>query len=133
MRTNVYYTSGIGGVGALGRTSHESLEIVGVGPSAPRGALGRTWAHLGALGRTWKVRCFSPRTARRGGLLPGVRVYPDPPARYSEGTSKHGGSLMQAAAHDWLKKHHEDIVHGLADLVAIQSISTDGEHNPEID
>src|SRR5262245_4049472 len=42
-------------------------------------------------------------------------------------------SIMQAAALDWLKKHHEDIVHGLADLVAIQSISTDGEHNPEID
>jgi acetylornithine deacetylase/succinyl-diaminopimelate desuccinylase-like protein len=40
---------------------------------------------------------------------------------------------MQTAALDWLNKHHEDIVHGLADLVAIQSISTDGEHNPEID
>ncbi len=40
---------------------------------------------------------------------------------------------MQAAALDWLNKHHEDIVRGLADLVAIQSISTDGEHNPEID
>jgi len=40
---------------------------------------------------------------------------------------------MQTAALDWLTKHHEDIVHGLADLVAIQSISTDGEHNPEID
>jgi cysteinylglycine-S-conjugate dipeptidase len=40
---------------------------------------------------------------------------------------------MQAAALDWLTKHHEDIVHGLAELVAIQSISTDGEHNPEID
>lgn len=40
---------------------------------------------------------------------------------------------MQSAALDWLTKHHEDIVHGLADLVAIQSISTDGEHNPEID
>jgi acetylornithine deacetylase/succinyl-diaminopimelate desuccinylase-like protein len=39
---------------------------------------------------------------------------------------------MQTAL-DWLNKHHEDIVHGLADLVAIQSISTDGEHNPEID
>ena len=39
---------------------------------------------------------------------------------------------MQAAL-DWLKNHHEDIVHGLAELVAIQSISTDGEHNPEID
>src|SRR5438874_6882197 len=41
--------------------------------------------------------------------------------------------VMQAAALDWLTKHHEEIVHGLADLVAIQSISTDGEHNPEID
>ena len=40
---------------------------------------------------------------------------------------------MQAAALDWLTKHHEDIVRGLADLVAIQSISTDGEHDPEID
>ena len=40
---------------------------------------------------------------------------------------------MQTAALDWLTKHHEDIVHGLADLVAIQSISTDGEHNPEIE
>jgi acetylornithine deacetylase/succinyl-diaminopimelate desuccinylase-like protein len=40
---------------------------------------------------------------------------------------------MQQAALDWLNKHHEDIVHGLADLVAIQSISTDGEHNPEIE
>lgn len=39
---------------------------------------------------------------------------------------------MQAAL-DWLSKHHEDIVHNLAELVAIQSISTDGEHNPEID
>src|SRR5438045_8677575 len=37
---------------------------------------------------------------------------------------------MQAAL-DWLGKNHEEIVHGLADLVAIQSISTDGEHNPE--
>ena len=40
---------------------------------------------------------------------------------------------MQAAALDWLTKNHEDIVHGLAELVAIQSISTDGEHNPEIE
>jgi acetylornithine deacetylase/succinyl-diaminopimelate desuccinylase-like protein len=39
---------------------------------------------------------------------------------------------MQAEL-DWLTKHHEDIVHGLAELVAIQSISTDGEHNPEIE
>jgi acetylornithine deacetylase/succinyl-diaminopimelate desuccinylase-like protein len=34
---------------------------------------------------------------------------------------------------DWLGKHHEDIVRGLADLVAIPSISTDGEHRAEID
>ena len=40
--------------------------------------------------------------------------------------------MMQAAL-DWLTKNHEDIVHGLADLVAIQSISTDGEHQAEID
>lgn len=33
---------------------------------------------------------------------------------------------------DWLTKHHEDIVRGLADLVAIPSISTDGEHDHEI-
>lgn len=39
---------------------------------------------------------------------------------------------MQPAL-DWLTKNHEDIVHGLAELVAIQSISTDGEHNPEIE
>ena len=31
---------------------------------------------------------------------------------------------------EWLDKNHEDIVRGLADLVAIQSISTDGEHGP---
>ncbi|VTS05927.1 M20/M25/M40 family metallo-hydrolase [Tuwongella immobilis] len=37
------------------------------------------------------------------------------------------------AAREWLNKHHEDIVRGLADLVAIQSISTDGEHQHEID
>jgi cysteinylglycine-S-conjugate dipeptidase len=34
---------------------------------------------------------------------------------------------------DWLGRHHEDIVRGLADLVAIPSISTDGEHRTEID
>ncbi|MGL6096267.1 MAG: M20/M25/M40 family metallo-hydrolase [Fimbriiglobus sp.] len=34
---------------------------------------------------------------------------------------------------DWLAKHHEDIVRGLADLVAIPSISTDGEHAAEIE
>jgi cysteinylglycine-S-conjugate dipeptidase len=40
--------------------------------------------------------------------------------------------MMQAAL-DWLTKNHEEIVRGLADLVAIQSISTDGEHLAEID
>ena len=29
----------------------------------------------------------------------------------------------------WLSKNHEEIVRGLADLVAIPSISTDGEHD----
>ena len=37
------------------------------------------------------------------------------------------------AALDWLTRNHEGIVHGLADLVAIPSISTDGEHHAEID
>ena len=32
----------------------------------------------------------------------------------------------------WLTKNHEEIVRGLADQVAIPSISTDGEHDPEI-
>ena len=40
---------------------------------------------------------------------------------------------MMSAALDWLGKNHEQIVHGLADLVAIPSISTDGEHKAEID
>ncbi|VTT98472.1 peptidase m20 : Peptidase M20 OS=uncultured planctomycete GN=HGMM_F07G10C22 PE=4 SV=1: Peptidase_M20: M20_dimer [Gemmataceae bacterium] len=40
---------------------------------------------------------------------------------------------MLQAALDWLGKNHEEIVRGLADLVAIQSISTDGEHHAEID
>lgn len=39
---------------------------------------------------------------------------------------------MQAAL-EWLPKNHESIVHNLADLVAIPSISTDGEHGEEID
>jgi acetylornithine deacetylase/succinyl-diaminopimelate desuccinylase-like protein len=34
---------------------------------------------------------------------------------------------------DWLDRNHEGIVHGLAELVAIPSISTDGEHAAEID
>jgi acetylornithine deacetylase/succinyl-diaminopimelate desuccinylase-like protein len=37
------------------------------------------------------------------------------------------------AALDWLDKNHEGIVRGLADLCAIASISTDGEHHAEID
>jgi acetylornithine deacetylase/succinyl-diaminopimelate desuccinylase-like protein len=40
---------------------------------------------------------------------------------------------MLNAALDWLPKNHEAIVRGLADLVAIPSISTDGEHHAEID
>jgi acetylornithine deacetylase/succinyl-diaminopimelate desuccinylase-like protein len=39
---------------------------------------------------------------------------------------------MQAAL-DWLNKNHEEIVQGLAALVGIQSISTDGEHLAEVD
>ncbi len=34
---------------------------------------------------------------------------------------------------EWLAKNHEGIVRGLADLVAIPSISTDGEHGHEIE
>jgi acetylornithine deacetylase/succinyl-diaminopimelate desuccinylase-like protein len=34
---------------------------------------------------------------------------------------------------DWLQKHHEEIVRGLAELVAVPSISTDGEHNREVE
>ena len=34
---------------------------------------------------------------------------------------------------DWLTKHHEDTVRNLADLVAVPSISTDGEHNAEVE
>jgi acetylornithine deacetylase/succinyl-diaminopimelate desuccinylase-like protein len=37
------------------------------------------------------------------------------------------------AALDWLSKNHEQVVRGLADLVAIPSISTDGEHTAEIE
>jgi len=40
---------------------------------------------------------------------------------------------MMHTALEWLNKNHEQIVHGLADLVAIPSISTDGEHHAEID
>jgi acetylornithine deacetylase/succinyl-diaminopimelate desuccinylase-like protein len=34
---------------------------------------------------------------------------------------------------EWLERNHESVVRDLADLVAIQSISTDGEHGPEIE
>jgi acetylornithine deacetylase/succinyl-diaminopimelate desuccinylase-like protein len=37
------------------------------------------------------------------------------------------------AALDWLTKNHEGMVRWLADLVAVPSISTDGEHATEID
>src|SRR3954469_21883537 len=40
---------------------------------------------------------------------------------------------MLNAALDWLPANHEGIVRGLAELVAIPSISTDGEHQAEID
>jgi acetylornithine deacetylase/succinyl-diaminopimelate desuccinylase-like protein len=40
---------------------------------------------------------------------------------------------MLNAALDWLTANHESIIRGLADLVAIPSISTDGEHAAEID
>jgi acetylornithine deacetylase/succinyl-diaminopimelate desuccinylase-like protein len=39
---------------------------------------------------------------------------------------------MQAAL-QWLEKNHEGIVRNLANLVAVPSISTDGEHKAEID
>jgi len=34
---------------------------------------------------------------------------------------------------DWLASHHAELLKGLADLVAVQSISTDGEHVPQIE
>src|SRR5215475_3494312 len=34
---------------------------------------------------------------------------------------------------DWLKNNHASLVRGLADLVAIRSVSTDGEHQKEIE
>src|SRR5262249_7762662 len=34
---------------------------------------------------------------------------------------------------DWLNKHHEAVVKNLADQVSVPSISTDGEHQAEID
>ena len=33
---------------------------------------------------------------------------------------------------DWLKKNHASLVEDLAQLVAVQSISTDGKHAKEI-
>lgn len=35
--------------------------------------------------------------------------------------------------HDWLTQNHTDLVRNLADLVAVQSVSTDGDHAKEID
>src|SRR5436305_284959 len=34
---------------------------------------------------------------------------------------------------DWLNKNHTNLVKDLADLVAVRSVSTDGEHQKEID
>jgi acetylornithine deacetylase/succinyl-diaminopimelate desuccinylase-like protein len=34
---------------------------------------------------------------------------------------------------DWLNAHHAELVRGLGDLVAVQSISTDGEHQKELE
>src|SRR5436190_150150 len=34
---------------------------------------------------------------------------------------------------EWLAANHAELLKGLADLVAVQSISTDGEHQKEID
>src|SRR4051812_34649527 len=40
---------------------------------------------------------------------------------------------MNDAVLGWLEAHHDDLVRDLAALVAIPSISTDGEHAAEID
>lgn len=40
--------------------------------------------------------------------------------------------MSNTAVQGWLSQHHEDLVRDLADLVAIQSISTTGTHNKEI-
>ena len=40
---------------------------------------------------------------------------------------------MTDAALAWLEKNHERLVADLADLVAVPSISTDGEHQHEIE
>src|SRR5262245_17837663 len=41
--------------------------------------------------------------------------------------------MSTQAALGWLEGHHEDLVRDLADLAAVPSISTDGEHAAEID
>ena len=40
---------------------------------------------------------------------------------------------VDRAVLDWLESNHEALVQDLADLVAIPSISTDGQHQAEID
>lgn len=40
---------------------------------------------------------------------------------------------MSDAVRGWLESHHEDLIRDLTALVAVQSISTDGEHAAEID
>src|SRR5207245_7981216 len=41
--------------------------------------------------------------------------------------------IIHEAGSGLVGEYHGEIVHGLADLVAIQSISTDGDHRKEID
>src|SRR5262249_31053138 len=47
----------------------------------------------------------------------------------------HGSTPMADTdkALDWLKSRHEQLVRDLAELVAVPSISTDGQHQKEID
>lgn len=48
------------------------------------------------------------------------------------GTLEWEQGMTNPAVLDWLEKNHEHLVRDLGDLVAIQSISTDGEHAPQI-
>src|SRR5438093_367373 len=51
---------------------------------------------------------------------------------YTEPPAPPGGATMRDIL-DWLKQNHETIVRNLADLVAVPSISTDGEHTQEVE
>src|SRR5262249_52364392 len=65
-------------------------------------------------------------------LRPEAGALPTPRPKAGENL---GESLMavQPAVLDWLKNNHTSLVRDLADLVAIRSVSTDGEHQKEID